>query len=239
MINLIIDHTDNDRCYEMLMIIHDQCWSFSHHQQGRIDFNTVMSTGKDFLITVERLMVRECPCSTKTREISRVSGNLSDVGDGFPNTSLVLVLHGYNASYREPYVGPLRSLPACFSESEPSSGKGCGICVQPVRQITPHGPTCDENDIFSCQFFYTQTPTDLWWVFRRGQIHFISSKPICSCLLWFSAENLISSKSRIRKIVLNSSSADFDVFDWWEIKSMNVAQKQIQRPLPYSPSMWP
>ena len=62
--------TDNDRCYEMLMIIHDQCWSFSHHQQGRIDFNTVMSTGKDFLIPVERLMVRECPCSTKTREVS-------------------------------------------------------------------------------------------------------------------------------------------------------------------------
>ena len=66
--------TDNDRCYEMLMIIHDQCWSFSHHQQGRIDFNTVMSTGNDFLIPVERLMVRECPCSTKTREISRTSG---------------------------------------------------------------------------------------------------------------------------------------------------------------------
>ena len=44
-----------------------------HHQQGRIDFNTVnpsLSTG--------------------------VSGNLSGVGDGFPNTSLVLVEHGYN-----------------------------------------------------------------------------------------------------------------------------------------------
>ena len=67
-------------------------------------------------------MLRDCPCSTKTREvlgnpsplpsrfpstleislglrpreISRVSGNLSGVGDGFPNTSLVLVEHGYN-----------------------------------------------------------------------------------------------------------------------------------------------
>jgi len=67
------------------------------------------------------VMMRECPCSTKTREvlgnpspppsrfpstleislglrpreISRVSGNLSGVGDGFPNTSLVLVEHGY------------------------------------------------------------------------------------------------------------------------------------------------
>ena len=29
-------------------------------------------------------------------DISRVSGNLSGVGDGFPNTSLVLVEHGYN-----------------------------------------------------------------------------------------------------------------------------------------------
>ena len=27
----------------------------------------------------------------------RVSGNLLGVGDGFPNTSLVLVEHGYNA----------------------------------------------------------------------------------------------------------------------------------------------
>ena len=67
-------------------------------------------------------MTRECPCSTKTqevlenpspppsrfpstlemslglrpRDISRVSGNLSGVGDGFPNTSLVLLEHGYN-----------------------------------------------------------------------------------------------------------------------------------------------
>ena len=66
--------------------------------------------------------MRECPYSTKTREllgnpsplpsrfpttieislglrpreISRVSGNLLGVGDGFPNTSLVLVEHGYN-----------------------------------------------------------------------------------------------------------------------------------------------
>ena len=30
----------------------------------------------------------------RPREISRVSGNLSGVGDGFPNTSLVLVEHG-------------------------------------------------------------------------------------------------------------------------------------------------
>ena len=31
-----------------------------------------------------------------TLEISRVSGNLLGIGDGFPNTSLVLVEHGYN-----------------------------------------------------------------------------------------------------------------------------------------------
>ena len=32
----------------------------------------------------------------RTSRTSRVSGNLSGVGDGFPNTSLVLVEHGYN-----------------------------------------------------------------------------------------------------------------------------------------------
>ena len=61
------------------------------------------------------LMMIECPYSTKTREIlanpkkylemslgfhgrdiSRVSGNLSGVGDGFPNTSLVSMEHGYS-----------------------------------------------------------------------------------------------------------------------------------------------
>ena len=47
-------------------------YPFSHHQQGRIDFNTVnpsLPTGKDFLIPVERLMMRECPYSTKMREV--------------------------------------------------------------------------------------------------------------------------------------------------------------------------
>ena len=32
----------------------------------------------------------------RPQEISRVSGNLSAVADGFSNTSLVLVEHGYN-----------------------------------------------------------------------------------------------------------------------------------------------
>ena len=41
------------------------------------------------------------------REISRVSGNLLGVGDGFPNTSLVLVEHGYNQTQE-----PLRFI--CF-----------------------------------------------------------------------------------------------------------------------------
>ena len=35
----------------------------------------------------------------RSREISRVSGNLSAVGDGFPNTSLVLVKQGYIPSF--------------------------------------------------------------------------------------------------------------------------------------------
>ena len=38
----------------------------------------------------------EISLGLRPREISRVSGNLSGVGDGFPNTSLVLVEHGYN-----------------------------------------------------------------------------------------------------------------------------------------------
>ena len=51
------------------------CWkySFSHHWQGRIDFNTVnpsLSTVKDpDPLPVERLMMRECPYSTKTRAV--------------------------------------------------------------------------------------------------------------------------------------------------------------------------
>ena len=51
-------------------------------------------------LLIERLMMRECLYSTKMREelgnpfsppSKFPSGNLSGVGDGFPNTSLVLV----------------------------------------------------------------------------------------------------------------------------------------------------
>ena len=59
-------------------------------------------------------MMRECPYSTSPKlgigksipdalEISRdprVLGNLSVVGDGFPDTSLVLLESGYNTSLR-------------------------------------------------------------------------------------------------------------------------------------------
>ena len=38
----------------------------------------------------------EISLGLRPREISWVSGNLLGVGDGFPNTSLVLVEHGYN-----------------------------------------------------------------------------------------------------------------------------------------------
>ena len=115
--------------------------------------STTRGRGWSSRINVSLLMMRECPCSTKTREvlgnpspppsrfplavgfalwkslgsraakptasgnlsrfpstleislglrpreISRVSGNLLGVGDGFPNTSLVLVEHGYNTSH--------------------------------------------------------------------------------------------------------------------------------------------
>ena len=38
----------------------------------------------------------EISLGLRPREISWVSGNLLGMGDGFPNTSLVLVEHGYN-----------------------------------------------------------------------------------------------------------------------------------------------
>ena len=72
-------------------------WStdtFSHHRQGRIDFNTVnpsLSRGMNFLIH----LCRWISLGLRPRKISRVSGNLLAVGDGFPNTSLLLVEHGY------------------------------------------------------------------------------------------------------------------------------------------------
>ena len=53
-------------------------------------------------LPVERLMMRECLYSIKTRVVFIPSAleisldALSVVGDGFPNTSLVLVEHGYN-----------------------------------------------------------------------------------------------------------------------------------------------
>ena len=40
----------------------------------------------------------EISLGLRPREISWVSGNLSGVGDGFPNTFLVLVEHGYSVS---------------------------------------------------------------------------------------------------------------------------------------------
>ena len=40
----------------------------------------------------------EISLGLRPREISRISGNLLGVGDGFPNTSLVLVEHEYNAA---------------------------------------------------------------------------------------------------------------------------------------------
>ena len=39
---------------------------------------------------------QEISLRLRPQEISRVSENLLGVGDGFPNTSLVLVEHGYN-----------------------------------------------------------------------------------------------------------------------------------------------
>ena len=40
------------------------------------------------------------------REISRVSGNLFRVGDGFPNISVVLVEHRYSVSAKEQKIPP-------------------------------------------------------------------------------------------------------------------------------------
>ena len=53
-------------------------------------------------------------------EISRVSGNLLGVGDGFPNTSLVLVEHGYIVSVLHQDEGGIgKSIPAAqFPETQ-------------------------------------------------------------------------------------------------------------------------
>ena len=63
--------------------------AFSHHQQGRIDFNTVNPS-------------LSTPCRKK--EISWVSGNLSGVGDRFPNTSRVLVEYKHSLIINLPTV---------------------------------------------------------------------------------------------------------------------------------------
>ena len=73
----------------------------------RIGLNTdkpSLSTEKDY--PVHSLMMNRMAVlhqnlgvigkSTPTLEISLVSGNLLGIGDGFPNTSLVLMEHGYN-----------------------------------------------------------------------------------------------------------------------------------------------
>ena len=52
----------------------------------------------------------------ESRTLRRVSGNLSGVGDGFPNTSLVLVEHGFNAF--SPLVSVRNVLVGRFSPEE-------------------------------------------------------------------------------------------------------------------------
>ena len=100
--------------------------TFYHHLQERIGFNTAnssLSTGKDFpMHSLGTDWWWIWTYSTKTREllgnpphlplrfpstlkmslglrpcdISRVSGNLFGFGDGFPDTSIVLMEHGYS-----------------------------------------------------------------------------------------------------------------------------------------------
>ena len=49
------------------MLIHITC---THHQQGRVGFNTVNpSKGSSDPLPEERLMMRKCPYSTKPREV--------------------------------------------------------------------------------------------------------------------------------------------------------------------------
>ena len=58
--------------------------TFYHHLEGRIGFNT------GFPSTLKMsLGLRSC-------DISRVSGNLFGFGDGIPDTSIVLMEHGYS-----------------------------------------------------------------------------------------------------------------------------------------------
>ena len=76
--------------------------SILHCPQGRIFFSTLWRKIDD-----ERMFVLHqdsggigksilSALALRPRKTSRVSGNLSGVEDGFPNTSLVLVEHGYN-----------------------------------------------------------------------------------------------------------------------------------------------
>ena len=58
-------------------------------------------------------------------EISRVSGNILGVGDGFPNTSLDLVEHGYN----------LCMIIKVFEVPKDASNKKWLICCKIAREI--------------------------------------------------------------------------------------------------------
>ena len=62
-----------------ILTVAQQPFTFFQHQQGRIDFNTVNPSREGFPdpIPVLRLMMIECPYSTKTRE---VLGNLNGRG---------------------------------------------------------------------------------------------------------------------------------------------------------------
>ena len=83
--------------------------SYSEEYWSRVSISNLMEylgTSHELICACERnisipedeLIMRRMPVlrSTSSRDFSRVSGNLLNVGDGFPNTSLVLVEHGYN-----------------------------------------------------------------------------------------------------------------------------------------------
>ena len=85
-------------------------YTFSHHYQGRIDFNTVdlfLSAGMDLACILGHGFCTPRPSGCKTHgrgkslKISLDPRSLGSqeilvVGDGFSNTSLLLVEHGYS-----------------------------------------------------------------------------------------------------------------------------------------------
>ena len=130
----------------------------------------------------------EISLGLRPREISRVSGNLLGVGDGFPNTSLVLVEHGYNLSYVCPVfttghlfpVGLLHDTQWCWAlEASWSEVPPPGL-LQPKPPLQPHCQVTKMNIHIKDKLIAFYWPPPFVWIVIK------SKKPCAtSCVnLW-------------------------------------------------------